>query len=251
LLDQEIGAVYVTHSFTAMIHRFDLHVHSWFSADAAHEPEALIAAARAAGLSGIAITDHDTCAVHEYLLSKGLERADGLPVDGFLVIPGVEVSTAQGHLLCLGTTLPWMKHEPVEKVLKAVEERGGFAAPAHPYDGWRAGIREHVLETLPLEAIEIFNAAVTSRSYNEKARVYAEKRGLLGLAGSDAHHSGAVGMAVTELDIPELSVAAVLAGLRAGKVRLDARYLSRWQGIQKHFANWFRFTKTHRPPSSQ
>jgi predicted metal-dependent phosphoesterase TrpH len=234
--------------YPAMFHRFDLHVHSWFSADAAHEPEELISAARKAGLSGIAITDHDNCAVHEYLLNKGLERADGLPVDGFLVIPGVEVSTAQGHLLCLGTTLPRMRHEPVESVLKAVEERGGFAAPAHPYDGWRAGIREKTLETLPLEAIEVFNAAVTSRSYNEKARLYAEKRGLIGLAGSDAHHSAAIGMAVTEIDIPELSVASVIEALRAGRVRLDARYLTRWQGLQKHFANWFRFTKTRRPP---
>jgi predicted metal-dependent phosphoesterase TrpH len=234
-----------------MFHRFDLHVHSWYSADAAHEPERLIAAARAAGLSGLAITDHDTCAVHEYLRKQGLEREDGLPVDGFLVIPGVEVSTAEGHLLCLGTTLPWMKHEPVEKVLEAIKERGGFAAPAHPYDAWRAGIREQSLDSLPLEAIEIFNAAVTSRGYNEKARQYAVKRGITGLAGSDAHHAGAIGMAVTEIDIAELSVAAVLDSLRAGRVRLDARYLTRRQGVQKHFANWFRFTKTRRPPKAK
>lgn len=231
-----------------MFHRFDLHVHSWFSADAAHEPEALIDAAKAAGLSGIAITDHDSCAVHDYLLAKGLERADGMPVNGFLVIPGVEVSTAEGHLLCIGTTLPRMRHQPAAVVLEEIARRGGFAAPAHPYDRWRAGIREETLEALPIEAIEVFNAAVTSRTYNDKAANYAGQRGLTGLAGSDAHHTGAIGMAVTEIDITELSVAGVLDGLRAGRVRLDARYLTRIQGLQKHFANWFRFTKTRRPP---
>ena len=29
-------------------------------------------------------------------------RQDGQPVDDFLVIPGVEVTTAEGHLLCIG-----------------------------------------------------------------------------------------------------------------------------------------------------
>ena len=29
-------------------------------------------------------------------------RLDGLPVNDFLVLPGVEVTTADGHLLCIG-----------------------------------------------------------------------------------------------------------------------------------------------------
>ena len=78
-----------------MLHRFDLHVHSFFSKDATGSPESLIEAALAKGLSGIAITDHDTCEAHAYLKAKPLP-------EGFLVVPGVEVSTAEGHLLCLG-----------------------------------------------------------------------------------------------------------------------------------------------------
>ena len=72
-----------------MLYRFDLHVHSYFSSDAAGAPEELIVAARAKGLSGIAITDHDTCEAHDYLIEKGLERPDGQPAHGFLVVPGV------------------------------------------------------------------------------------------------------------------------------------------------------------------
>ena len=181
-----------------MLHRFDLHVHSYFSADAASAPEELIEAARARGLSGIAITDHDTCEAHEYLIEKGLEQLDGQPAHGFLVIPGVEVSTADGHLLCIGTILPMMRGEPAAKVVKTIEDRGGVAIPAHPYDRWRAGIREEILDSLDLKAIEVFNAAA-KKEYNEQALAYATRRGLSMTASSDAHHASAVAVSFDDL----------------------------------------------------
>lgn len=222
-----------------MLHRFDLHMHSFFSADAADAPEALIAAAKARGLSGIAITDHDSCGAHEYLLEKGLERADGLPVDGFLVVPGVEVSTADGHLLCIGTTLPNLRGHPAVEVEKAIQERGGVAIPAHPYDTWRAGIRREILDLMSLEAMEVFNAAVTSRKFNEHARAYAEARGIAMTASSDAHHSSAVGISSTTFEMEELSVAGLLAAIRGGGSPVG-EYLSRREAMKKHFGNWFR-----------
>ncbi|MEI6280158.1 MAG: PHP domain-containing protein, partial [Verrucomicrobiae bacterium] len=173
-----------------MLHRFDLHVHSFFSKDATGSPESLIGAARAKGLSGIAITDHDSCEAHEYLKGKPLPA-------GFLMVPGVEVSTAEGHLLCLGITLPRLKGAPAKEVLDRVKSGGGIAIPAHPFDQWRAGIRPPVLDALDLEAIEVFNAAVTSRGYNDRALAYAQGRGLSMIAGSDAHHSSAVGVSTT------------------------------------------------------
>ena len=60
--------------------------------------------------------------------------------------------------------------------------------PPHPYDLFRAGIRFPVLETLPIDAIEVFNAATTLRRYNRKAFKYAQERGLPMTAASDAHH---------------------------------------------------------------
>ena len=85
---------------------FDLHAHSFFSGDGVSSPEDLIAAAKTKGLHGIAMTDHNTCDGVTYMLDKGLMRLDGQAVDGFLVLPGVEVTTADGHLLCIGATLP-------------------------------------------------------------------------------------------------------------------------------------------------
>lgn len=215
-----------------MLHRFDLHLHSFFSKDATGSPESLIAAARSRGLSGIAITDHDTCGAHEYL------KNFPAPAD-FLIVPGVEVSTAEGHLLCLGLTLPFLKGAPAREVMEAVKAGGGLAIPAHPFDRWRAGIRPAVLDTLDLEALEVFNAAVTSRTYNDKALAYARDRGLKMTAGSDAHHSSAVGVSTTVFEMDALTVPALLAAIRQGG-QPDGHYLSFREGVKKHFANWFR-----------
>ncbi len=222
-----------------MVHRFDLHVHTFFSADAASSPEALIASARRRGLSGIALTDHNTCDAVAYCLERGLMRPDGQPVGGFLLIPGVEVSTADGHLLCVGATLPLMLGEPAVAVERAIHTGGGVAIPAHPYDRWRAGIREEVLDQLTTPVIEGFNAAVTSRQFNADARAYAERTGRKMTAASDAHHASAVGTATTAFELEELSVAAVLDAIPRGGERNET-YLTRVEGFKKHFGNWIR-----------
>lgn len=78
--------------------RFDLHSHTTAS-DGRHRPAEVVRMARDAGLSGIAITDHDTVAGIEEALAAGLEY-------GVQVVPGVEISTsAEGkdiHILGYG-----------------------------------------------------------------------------------------------------------------------------------------------------
>jgi predicted metal-dependent phosphoesterase TrpH len=222
-----------------MLHRFDLHVHSFFSGDAASSPEQLVAAARAKGLSGIAITDHNSCESADYCLSRGLSNEAGTPVDGFLVVPGVEVSTADGHLLCIGVTMPLMIGKSAIEVEEMVLERGGVAIPAHPYDKWRAGIREAVLRELRTPVIEVFNAAVTSREFNAKAKNFAAENGKVGTSGSDAHHASAVGTADTGYELDEFSVAGLVRAIPRGGV-LNETYLTRVEGFKKHFGNWFR-----------
>ena len=80
-----------------MAFNIDLHTHTFFSGDGVSSPEDNIAAARAKGLHGFAVTDHNTCDAITYLLEKGLMREDGQPVDDFLIIPGQEVTTDEGH----------------------------------------------------------------------------------------------------------------------------------------------------------
>ena len=111
-----------------MAFNIDLHTHSFFSGDGISSPEDLIAAARAKGLHGLAITDHNTCDAVNYLLEKGLMRLDGLPVDDFLVLPGVEVTTADGHLLCIGAELPYLKGKPARAVCSRCRTCGCWPA---------------------------------------------------------------------------------------------------------------------------
>jgi predicted metal-dependent phosphoesterase TrpH len=222
--------------------KIDLHCHSFFSGDGVSSPEQLVEAARAKGLSGFAITDHNTCDAVTYLTDKGFMRPDGLPVDNFLIIPGVEVTTAEGHLLCIGTVLPNLRGRPAVEVCHLIHEAGGIAIPPHPYDIFRAGIRENVLKTLKIDAIEVFNAATTFKRYNRMAFDYAVRCGLPMTASSDAHHYAAIGTAYTVLETHNFSVAGVLEQL-VKENKLSEQYLSVGGSIRKTWNNLMRLRK--------
>ena len=225
--------------------KIDLHCHSFFSGDGVSSPEELIASARAKGLNGFALTDHNTCDGNHYLLDKGLMRADGQPVDGFLIIPGVEMTTAEGHLLCLGVDLPNLKGTPASEVCALIHEQGGLAVPPHPYDLFRAGIRQSTLDTLEIDALEVFNAATTLKRYNRQAYEYAQIRGLPMTAGSDAHHEAAIGVAYTILDTPDFSCKGILAQVVKSN-ELNQKYLSPKDSFRKTWNNWLRLRKRRR-----
>ena len=233
-----------------MQYHIDLHCHSWFSADGVSSPEELIVSAKSKGLHGFAITDHNTCDAYHYMVDNGFARRDGQPVDGFLVLPGVEVSTADGHLLCIGVVLPQMKGAPAVEVARAVRAAGGLAIPAHPYDRFRAGIREDTLEKLTVDAIEVFNAAISFRGYNDQARAHAERRGLPMIAGSDAHHESAIGASYMICDTDDFSVRGILAEIVKG-ARRHEQLLSFRDKLRKTLNNWFRLRRrrTYAPKS--
>jgi predicted metal-dependent phosphoesterase TrpH len=233
-----------------MAFNIDLHTHTFFSGDGVSSPEENIAAAREKGLHAFAITDHNTCDAITYLLEKGLMREDGQPVDGFLIVPGVEVTTADGHLLCIGTTLPYLKGKPAREVCEIIHERGGLAIPPHPYDLFRAGIRFPVLETLPIDALEVFNAATTLRRYNRYAFKYAQVRGLPMTAASDAHHAEAIGTAYTILNTDDLSVRGVLSQLVKSN-ELNQNYLTPRDSVRKTWNNWMRLRRRKKLPSAK
>ncbi len=231
-----------------MGYNIDLHCHSFFSGDGVSSPEALIASARKKGLHGFAMTDHNTSDACRYLLDKGLMREDGLPVDDFVIIPGVEVTTAEGHLLCLGVILPYLKGTPAKEVCELVHAQGGLAIPPHPYDLFRAGIRQAVLDTLPIDGLEVFNAATTLKRYNKQAFEYATMKDLPMTAGSDAHHEAAIGTAYTILHTEDFSVQGLLGQIRKG-TELNQRYMSPKDALKKTWNNWLRLRKkrVHKP----
>ncbi len=221
----------------------DLHCHSRYSADGVAEPEDMVREARAKGLNGFAITDHNTSACVEYFREHGFLNPEGLPVNGLLIIPGQEITTAEGHLLALGVSLPDnLKGIPALEAVGLIHEAGGLAIPPHPYDRFRAGIRQPVLETLELDALEVFNAATTLKRYNRQAFEYAQTRGLPMTAASDAHDSEALGTAYSILEAETFSVAGVLEAVRKGPA-LRQRYLTPASALKKTWNNVFRLRR--------
>lgn len=221
----------------------DPHVHSFFSGDGASSPESIIQSAKKAGLSGLALTDHNTCDGCRHLRDEGLLREDGEAVDDFLIIPGIEVSTAEGHLLCLGVWFPnGLKGIPAKEAIQMVRAQNGVAIPAHPYDRMRAGIREAHLDELEMDGLEVFNAATALQQHNDSAKEYAMRRGLPMTAGSDAHHHRAVGRSYTVFQSERLSVRSILDSLKLGTT-LKCAPLGTKEALRKTFFNWFRLRK--------
>ncbi|MDX6766719.1 MAG: PHP domain-containing protein [Candidatus Methylacidiphilales bacterium] len=222
-----------------MTFNIDLHTHSRFSADGVSDPEDMVIQARRLGLHGFAITDHNTCACVDYFLQHGHMREDGQAVDGLLIIPGQEITTSAGHLLALGVHLPDLKGISAAEAVALIHQAGGLAIPPHPYDLFRAGIREPVLDALPIDALEVFNAATTLRRYNRYAFEYAQRRGLPMTAGSDAHHVEALGVAYSMVESEELALRPVLEAIKRGPA-LQQNYMTPKDAFKKTWNNVFR-----------
>jgi hypothetical protein len=101
-----------------------VHVHTTLS-DGGGTPEEVVAAAHAAGLDFVGITDHNN------VDAKPLEGIH----DGVLVLVGSEVSTVVGHVLGLG-----LAEDPVYRFsrsgledLEDIRDLGGFSFAAHPF----------------------------------------------------------------------------------------------------------------------
>jgi predicted metal-dependent phosphoesterase TrpH len=230
--------------------RIDCHVHTRVSPDALDAPERMVDAARAVGLDGIAITDHDRAGAYEHLCERGLADPRGHAVDGFLVIPGVEVSTRQGHVIVLGATFATPDRPggiDAAALVRDVHEQSLLAVAAHPFERSRAGVGQSVLERVGFDAIEVFNSKSLEPGANIRAAAWACRLRLPALAGSDAHFAETVGRAHTLVDTRELSVAAVLEAVRAGRTAIHAashtpaeiaRYWARGWFTRPWVADW-------------
>jgi DNA repair ATPase RecN/histidinol phosphatase-like PHP family hydrolase len=130
----------------ARFYRADLHVHSFGAShdvqDTSMTPEAIVSTAMREGLSIIAITDHNEINNVE----AAIQASQGTTT---YVVPGVELSTSQGHLLCYLPTIDALRRfhgqvsvverglptshcqQSIFECLNLVAALGGFGILAH------------------------------------------------------------------------------------------------------------------------
>lgn len=191
-----------------MIIKADLHTHTDRSNDGRQSLDALVAAAKAKGLQAVAVTDH-------YLFSALPEELDGV-----LLIPGCELSTAAGHMTGLflersPRTDPLL---PVEEAVREIRGCGGIAIMAHPFQKDTCTEADFVFDMDGLETANA-RACYKNKNANSRAAALAEKQGLTPIGGSDAHCVQEVGNAYTEIQCEELTRSALKEAILRGDCR--------------------------------
>lgn len=188
--------------------RFDLHIHSKYSSDSGLAVEDILRKAVKKGLDGIAICDHNTI-TGSYHARKYVTKLN-LPL---LVLPGVEVSTTQGHLIVLGVRENIPAGMTPQDTIRIARQKGGVVIAPHPFKVRSIGN----VDGLDIDAIETFNSRCLFGE-NEKARNMAIALGKPQVGGSDSHMLGTIGIGYTEIDA-QPDEASVLNAIRNGKTR--------------------------------
>jgi predicted metal-dependent phosphoesterase TrpH len=166
--------------------KYDLHSHSKYSSDGFLNPEKIVKVARKRGLSGIAVTDHDTI--------KGGIEAKKYETDDFKVIIGSEVSTSKGEIIGLFLSEE-IKSNNFYDVIDEIKAQDGLIVVPHPFDELRKSASLKKEDYKLVNNIEIFNSRCVENKYNKKAELFAKKNNFGVTGGSDAHFANEIGNA--------------------------------------------------------
>jgi len=199
----------------------DLHIHTAFSFDGTASIPAVLRRAKQRGLDIIAITDHD--AIAGALLAAELASQYDLQV-----IPGIEITTAEGDLLALSIQQLVPAGLSLMETVMRVGELGGFCIAPHPT---AEGLSMHSLgayairQTLRdrdaahiLIGIETYNAQLLDCTANDSAKILAERSDIAQTGASDAHFIDAIGLGATIF--PGNTIQQLEAALRTATTRV-------------------------------
>ncbi|MCI4372606.1 MAG: CehA/McbA family metallohydrolase [Thermoplasmata archaeon] len=213
--------------------RLDLHVHSRFSPDSRLTLESLVSRLPYTGLRGFALTDHNSIGGHRELRELGTAHAS------YVFLPGVEVSTLEGHLLAYGVSETPPARRPLGETIEWVRAHGGEPVLAHPFR-WAHGVGRRLAETAPVRVIEARNGH-NSEVANAKAELVAAQRGLGMSGGSDVHALPELGRAFTYFPEEARSTDDLLEALRRGRTQPGGRSLALPGRLRVSFANGAKF----------
>ncbi len=195
--------------------KFELHCHSMYSKgnkipwEAFMSPREVIKSARNKGISGIAITDHDSSDSWKHAKRAAKEY-------GVVFIPGIEISSSKGHVIGLGLNEHVEGGLSVEETVEKIHQQGGLAIAPHPFDIRGHGIQDKMDKT---DAVEVFSSMNMDRLSNKLASSKAEEFGKPVVVGSDAHTEDMLGLSLNEINANDVD--GVLKEIKSCRVEIS------------------------------
>ena len=190
-------------------------MHTCYSYDGFTTPRQLIAYSKKRGLDGVAVTDHDT-------VQGALKLVNNKEI---LIVPGMEVSTSQGHVLALNIRESIPSNLGLLETIEKVHSLGGVAVAAHP-SVLLKGLSMRVFKGLRFDGVEVVNAA----SFPFSVSTYLNRRVAVNLnlpqtGGSDAHTAVEIGFGYTLINT-DPDVDEVAEAIRKGATAAFGRALT-------------------------
>lgn len=173
----------------------------------------------------LSITDHDSLsgyfAAQKYIEDNNID---------ILLIPGMEITTKQGHVLAYNITEEIPPKLSAQKTIDLIHQQKGIAIVAHPFMIKSTGNK---LFNLKPDAIEGLNAAIPMFA-NNKAISAANKMQLPYTSSSDAHNISAVGDGCTVFPSNTKTVEDFISCIKTGNFSIKFKHSSYWKMFTEH-----------------
>ena len=193
------------------MYKMDSHIHSEYSPDSKSKLKDIFKVAKSRNIDIIAISDHNT--VDGSKEARRLTKKDDL-----LVIPSIEISSIEGHILGFGCEEKIYRDLPAAETIDLIHDQSALAIIPHPYCFYRHGLLcKADYKDLKIDAIETKNARFMVGYCNNKAKNLSKNENLPSLGASDAHYFKFVGDCYSKIDC-EKDIDSVLKSIKKGKV---------------------------------
>jgi predicted metal-dependent phosphoesterase TrpH len=212
--------------------RGDFHIHTKYSMDCHNELDEIVLRCQQLNINCVAISDHDA--------TEGAFKLK--TIAPFKVIIAEEILTPSGEVMGLFLKEHIASGLSIERAIDSIRAQGGLVSIPHPFDPMR-GLRlneegwERIISQVDI--LEVFNARCPFGKAATRAKSYASKHNLPGIAGSDAHSIGEIGNVVVEIpdfNTPDEFLQSLKTAKISGKRSSPLVHLnSTWSKIRKAF----------------
>ena len=205
----------------------DLHTHTRPGSDDSFiDIPDLISRARKTGLDGVCVTDHDWFWKRDTIDKLNLEH-------DFLILPGVEMNTDEGHLLVFGLEKYTFGMHRTRFLKQVLDDADGVMVLAHPYrrnmyygEDVETSVERYshspVFEFVDI--LETHNGRATERQ-NRFSQELCGRLNLKATGGSAAHQLSDIPSGATSFERHISSVEDLITELKAGRFRpVDLRH---------------------------